>query len=324
MRVWTLKSAIFLSSIGLQLGLPSFALEREKSVENCAGEVVSLQGKVLLRHVVKGKTDETLTLKAGNNIYPGDVINTGSDGAVKILLKDKTIVDLSASSLFEVAQFNPKEGGNREVELDMMFGKMRVAVTKKLNGTGKFKLKTRAATMGVRGTEFVATSSNDSKAPETDVVVLQGKVDFAKTDAGVDSKQAVHLTAGNQVTTLPGDAVSQVQKLNPTQMNQVTSTSKMIDNTFLKAVTVTSNPPTRGSNTTSANQSDSSGRTPAAQSQAPAVGSLQSAVATMAAQVPTIPVSITEIGVPGAPSVVNTVGPVTQNNRTYHVTVVVK
>lgn len=323
MRVWTFKVAIILSFLGQLLGPQSFALEREKSVENCAGEVVSLQGTVLLRHVVEGKTQETLTLKAGNNVYPGDVINTASDGAVKILLKDKTIIDLSGSSLFEVAQFNPKEGSNREVELDMMFGKMRVAVSKKLNGTGKFKLKTRAATMGVRGTEFVATSSIDAKAPQTNIVVLQGKVDFAKTDAGVDSKQAMHLTAGNQVTTLPGDAVLKVQILNPNQMNQVTSTSKIVDNTFLKAVTVSSNPPGRSSGSPNSNESSVS-RTPASQSAVPAAGSLQSAVATMAAQVPILPVSITELGVPGAPSVVNTVGPISQNNRTYHVTVVVK
>ena len=322
------------------------ALEREKSVANCAGEVVTVHGTVLVRQdnddpKADAKTKAPIVLKAGNNLYPGDVVNTASDGAVKILLKDKTIIDLGGSALFKVAQFKPNDGANRQVELDMMFGKMRVAVPKKVEGEGKFQIKTRAATMGVRGTEFVVstaleTSNENEKTtpPQTSVVVLQGKVDVAKPG---DASAAVptHLTAGNQLTAQVGAPPSAMVKLNETQLNTVSASSKVTDNTFSRAVTIEAAPAQKAAspNAVANNSSSSSTRAPAeagsgagstvAAGAAPLAGSLQSAMATIAAEVPTVAVSFSELGVPGAPSVVNATGPVTQNKSTYHVTVVV-
>jgi hypothetical protein len=300
--------AIILSFIPVS---QSFALEREKSVENCAGEVVSVHGTVLVRQDGDNGKKAPIALQPGNNLYPGDVVNTSSDGAVKILLKDKTIVDLGGSALFKVAQFKPKGGSDREVELDMMFGKMRVAVPKKLTGTGKFQIKTRAATMGVRGTEFVVDSvqgsSNEGKvtAPKTDVTVLQGKVDVAKSGAPSDSGTA-HLTAGSQISTQVGLATSALVKLNPAQVANVATGSRVKDNTFSRAVTIESNLGSGGS----------SGRSPASGSAL--AGSVQSAMEKAAKDVPVVVVPPSML-VPTGP----TGGPTNQNNRSYHVTVVV-
>jgi hypothetical protein len=346
MKVFHVSIAIILSFLPT---LSAHALEREKSVANCAGEVVTIKGTVLVRQDSDdAKAKAPIALKPGYNLYAGDVVNTASDGAVKILLKDKTIIDLGGSALFKVAQFKANEGANREVELDMMFGKMRVAVPRKLQGEGKFQIKTRAATMGVRGTEFVVstaleTSNENEKMtpPQTSVVVLQGKVDVAKPGESGNAG-SMHLTAGNQVTTSLGAPTSAMVKLNETQLKTVSTSSKVTDNTFSRAVTIENTPMQRTSTSSTASNnggasSSSTARSPAEASNgsgnssatttvaanAPLAGSIQSSMASIAAEVPTVAVSFSELGVPGATSVANAAGPVTQNKSSYHVTVVV-
>ncbi len=326
MRSFCFLIAIFLS---FSFALGAQALEREKSVSDCAGEVVTVKGTVLLRQESEASKGP-LALKPGNNVYAGDVINTGNDGAVKILMKDKSIVDLGGSALFKVASYKPKSGADREVELDMAFGKMRVAVSKKLQGAGKFQVKTRAATMGVRGTEFVVasdleTSSGSEKQapPKTSVTVLQGKVDVANSTG---SMPPVHLAAGNQLTTQVGTPSGAVVKLNDTQMTTVSSNSKVSDNTFVKAVTIES-APVQHASTAASNGNSSSGnssRSPAEAGSSSSSGSASSSLAAVAVQIPTVSVSFSEIGVPGAPGVA-TVGQTASKSKTsYQVTVTVK
>ncbi len=124
--------------------------------------VVSVSGKVLIRpegnpKAHKESPDNSRPLTAEGEIYQGDIINTPSDGFAKLLLKDRTILDIGSSSLFHVNKFVVKPGkeSEREIELSLKFGSVRAAVARKLKGKGKFKISTPAATMGVRGTEFV-------------------------------------------------------------------------------------------------------------------------------------------------------------------------
>jgi hypothetical protein len=129
---------------------PAFARE-------IAGEIVSVSGIAFIRPDKSTGAQPASPPKAkpGDNVYVGDVINTSSEGAVKILMRDKSIVDLGASSLFKVDEYIHNNGNNRKAKMDLMFGRVRVAVTKKIEGDGKFQIKTKGATMGVRGTEFV-------------------------------------------------------------------------------------------------------------------------------------------------------------------------
>ena len=375
----------------------AYALDRVNSVAESAGEIVSVSGNALIRQEnQKGKSEAPFQLKPGQNVYAGDVINTGSDGAVKILLKDKSIVDVGASALFKVEKFKLNHGSDREVDLDMKFGKMRIGVSKKITGQGKFNIKTRAITMGVRGTELVISSAldapvgNKTEVPKTEVTVLQGKVDVAKVGISQNTP-SVQLTAGTQISSQSPLNSGGMVKLNDVQMSTVSNTSKVADNTFTKAVTIeptqesraqaqaSSSSPSSSSSTSSTaaaasssssssgttkdskDSKDANGNAPASNSTAasnnssgsgssaarapaeiaggptqgqgnnqappaapmiPALpGSFQSTIAGMAASVPTVNVSFSELGVPGAPSVVTAANPTNRTNRSYHVTV---
>ncbi|MCM2322108.1 MAG: FecR domain-containing protein [Oligoflexia bacterium] len=159
---------------------------------------------------------------------------------MKLLFNDKSIVEIGPSSLFHVDGFKGNQGGDREVDVTMLYGSVRTAVTKPLTGKGKFRVKTPTATMGVRGTEFVVRSDFSSMkeiahgvqnagkplaapvmpmasakgleqaaanipAPKMEVIVLQGKVAVETPALRAPGErprggQMLNLTAGQGLT----------------------------------------------------------------------------------------------------------------------------
>src|SRR4051812_21941295 len=180
-----------------------------------AGKAVSVSGKVLVRNENSGKV-ETKFLKPGDDVDGGTVINTDSVGAVKLLLNDKSIIDLGPSTLFKVNHFKTPEGlADRDVSMTMAYGKVRASVNTPVSAKGKYQIRTRSVTMGVRGTEFVVMSdlaafTAPTLAPEagkpdapatlqTQVTVVHGKV-VVEDDKAPKEQKPVALLAGDQLT----------------------------------------------------------------------------------------------------------------------------
>jgi hypothetical protein len=173
--------------------------------------------------------------------------------------------------------FKGKKGGaDREVEVSMVYGTMRAAVTQKLEGKGKFKVKTPSATMGVRGTEFIVKSeisdprevskllhnSSGTLAPDhfaknsgltgsTQVSVIQGAVDVGKHDFDaramasnrtLSSPDVIRLKGGTQASAILGaNALSAPKALDASQMKTLSSEARVVDSTFKNAVVVENN-----------------------------------------------------------------------------------
>lgn len=235
-----------------------------------AGQIVSVEGTVFVRQDGRAPASALAPAKPGDSVRAGDVINSASDGKIKILMKDHTILDLGPSALFKIDQFKANQGANREVEVNMVYGSLRAAVAQKLAGKGKFKLRTPSAVMGVRGTEFIVKSDapadlkqvsaaianpekpvlaqgsgqgGDASAASTQVTVVQGRVDVEPKASTAGSPQSlekpVALTAGTQLTTQVGEAAApKAVTVDAQQMTQLRETVKVQDNTFSKAVTV--------------------------------------------------------------------------------------
>lgn len=194
-----------------------------------AGRAISVSGIVLVRNE-NLKLPKMQSLKPGDTIEKGSVINTSSNGAVKILFSDKSIIDLGASTLFKVDEYNLKNEADREVGMSLPYGKIRASVNVPVSARGKFTIRTKAATMGVRGTEFVilsdlgdfvqpaapvAKASNSSSPGNTtaeakaapppkptagkmQITVIQGKVEVSEKST---PNKSVALTQGTQLTT---------------------------------------------------------------------------------------------------------------------------
>ena len=223
-----------------------------------AGKIASVSGKVLARTEAKGKTP-TRTLKPGDEIFAGDVLNTSNDGSVKILFSDKTIIDLGPSSLFKVDDYQLKGGSDRKVDLSVAYGRIRASVNQKVGSGGSFRVRTKTATMGVRGTEFLVLSDLSDFAPpsraekppaagappppppaaKTQIVVLTGKVEVAAQGAsGAPAKAPVMVTEGKSLTTATAATPSKMETLSKTEMTNVVKETKVADNTFKQAVVI--------------------------------------------------------------------------------------
>jgi hypothetical protein len=231
--------------------------------ETEVGKVVSVSGKVMARIESKGSSRRSLPqvrhLKPADAVYLEDVINTDSNGSVKILFQDQSIMDLGQSSLFKVEHYENKgKSEDRKVEMSLSYGKIRAAINQKIGTLGKFKIKTRAATMGVRGTEFYvmsdiesnvvgkesrgASSAGASEVPQTKIVVTEGRVEVAAAkgpDASAGFEKPVAVLPGEKFTaTLDVSedharvrspaSVPGVEKVAPEEMKKVVSDVKLI------------------------------------------------------------------------------------------------
>jgi hypothetical protein len=236
------------------------------------GKVVSLTGKVMARIEAKGQSSRKIPkvrfLKPADPVFREDVINTDSNGSVKILFQDQSIMDLGQSSLFKVEEFenkpNPEE---RKVEMSLGYGRIRAAINQKIGTLGKFKIKTRAATMGVRGTEFYVMSeiedspagkgsegtSGTDQSLKTQVVVTEGKVEVSAPKGSEPSAgfaKPVEVLPGEKFTAsldlvedkdsgrAPASVASAVEKVAPEEMKTVVDQGKLKDTTFTQSIQI--------------------------------------------------------------------------------------
>lgn len=230
---------------------PEIKPETKKDERPVAGQVVSVTGKALFRSGNEASDAKGQTLKVGDVIRQGDVINTSSSGSVKLLLQDKSILDIGPSALFDITQYKTNHGGDRNVDIQMPYGQVRAAITRKLEGGGSFKIKTKTVTMGVRGTEFVVmapldevfkatekskpedkiagksdgTSAKPGSTPapsanKTSVIVIQGNVDVEqKPEAGARNPASgklilpkkVSLSAGQKIVADSGPSAAPIK-----------------------------------------------------------------------------------------------------------------
>lgn len=212
------------------------------AADDYIARAVSVSGKVLVRG--EGTGTQMTFLKAGDKLFKGTILNTGSSGAVKLLMTDRTILDLGPSSLFKVNEYQLQAGntGDRKVDISLDYGTVRASVNEKISSDkGKFTIRTKAATMGVRGTEFVVNASIPEKnsagkvtePPKTSLTVMHGKVEVA--DVNRPSAPPVAVTPGFQFAKA-GDSPGAVEQLKPQEVALVKAEAFQKDMTFMQAV----------------------------------------------------------------------------------------
>ena len=139
------------------LSLPGILLAEE-------AKVVSLSGNVEVRQSREG---QWVSASEKMDIAEGGAVRTGADGAVVIILPNKTKVWIKESSTLEVEQRQTLVS-----RLALVFGKMKIRVPHLLRKE-KFEVRTPAAVCAVRGTEFTLETTEDGKM---NLQVLFGEV----------------------------------------------------------------------------------------------------------------------------------------------------
>jgi len=121
------------------------------------GKVITAAGAVSVEHtsaviVQASISGQPSSVHAGDSIYLGDIVSTGSDGRIGIAFTDGTAFDLSPNARMVMNEFvyDPNSKANSSL-LTLTKGTFTF-VAGKIAKSGDMKVNTPVATMGIRGT----------------------------------------------------------------------------------------------------------------------------------------------------------------------------
>ena len=157
------------------------------------GQFKVVKGKVSFKKKSKSKFKKA---RINKKVCQGDVVKTGPDSRAKIIMADTNEINISPKTelLIEVYQKNKK------AVLNVLNGKVRSNVKRKYkdNANSHYRVKTKSAVAGVRGTEFLA--SYNSATNQSRVVTFEGEVMVGRIDASG--------AVGNRVSVRPGQFIT--------------------------------------------------------------------------------------------------------------------
>jgi hypothetical protein len=142
----------------LALGTLVAVLAAGEAVAQDVGRVKTVKGTV---HIERGAGREVALVGAG--VRQADTLVTGPDGAVGVTLADDTLLSAGPNSVLVIERF--VYDGNKPGSLEAALTKGTLAVVSgriAKQAPDAMRVKTPAAILGVRGTEFVVRASDAS------------------------------------------------------------------------------------------------------------------------------------------------------------------
>jgi hypothetical protein len=163
------------------------------------GTVASVRGAAT---VVRGGAPTPATV--GMAVQLGDELQTGSDGQLRVVFRDDSVIDLSESSALVVDEqvYDPAASSYSSL-MRLVAGKARALVGKYYQTPGAvYEVETPTAVAGVRGTSFLVSYDPDSDA--TRVVGIRGQIQVRSLAERVG--EVVYITAQETTTVLRDQA----------------------------------------------------------------------------------------------------------------------
>jgi ferric-dicitrate binding protein FerR (iron transport regulator) len=155
---------------------------KEEASESAAPLEVAGKVKVMSGSVSVVDPQGRMKVVTGEaEIHEGDKVESGADGAALVKLKGGNKVHVLQDTALQIQEHkNPEVEASRKTLLHLIRGKIRNQVEQKYNGqTTYYRVVTKGAVAGVRGTDFVVEHHEGAKL-ETKVETLKGKVTFGK------------------------------------------------------------------------------------------------------------------------------------------------
>jgi len=157
-RFSLLFSLLFLLGVSLQIQANS-------------GRVIDTQGHV----TVNGRVIET-----GHKVKQGDTIKTGFKSSAKIIMEDKSVLDIQPFTDFEITKysFDKDKSSGEESNYSLFKGAFRyVSGLMNKRNPGAFKVTTATATIGIRGS--YDTIAFDGDNVQVDTAIGTATITFA-------------------------------------------------------------------------------------------------------------------------------------------------
>ncbi|MCP4345313.1 MAG: FecR domain-containing protein [Desulfobacterales bacterium] len=179
------------------------------------GIITMVNGEVIIIH----SADMQIGYMAEKSLplFKGDRIISKDKGRIQFKFSDGTTLTMASNSKLTITQsiYEPK-AESRSSFIKMGFGKIRFIV-RKFTGfkVSEFKVKTKTAVIGVRGSDFIISSSEDS----TEITTLRNTV--LEVTSTADPETPTVLTDFEQASVESGSLPSEAKKMQPDEIEQM-------------------------------------------------------------------------------------------------------
>jgi hypothetical protein len=157
------------------------------------------------------REEKNLVAKLGDDILSKDIITTEVNSKLQIIFNDKTVVTIGNKSKFSIDDYYYNENNSKDNKLDMNFSNgFFKTITGKIGkiNPSKFKLNTKSASIGIRGTQIVMTTDS----------ILGDFIACTSGEISVTSK-----LTGNSVIVPSGNFTKIKSGINPTKPEAYTN-----------------------------------------------------------------------------------------------------
>ncbi|HEX2959190.1 MAG TPA: FecR domain-containing protein [Chitinispirillaceae bacterium] len=134
------------------------------------GVVTYLEGSSFLK---RSGNDNAVPLAVNTALFPGDRIETSSNGRVEILVNRESVVRMKENSILELDSLRNISKGKGKTRFNFPFGSVWTKVKKFKDSFSRFELELPTAVAGVHGTVYQTSVQKDSSS---DVAVFEGEV----------------------------------------------------------------------------------------------------------------------------------------------------
>lgn len=140
------------------------------------GKVTRVTGEVKVR-----RGDKTFTVQVGARVMPADLLETGSNSKVKILMSDSSILNLGPNSKMRIRSYSyDRRSRQVSANYDLVYGRGRARVPRR-DARKDIRFSTPGAVAGVRGTELIFEYNPDTG--QTRIVAVDGTVTVVNPNA---------------------------------------------------------------------------------------------------------------------------------------------
>lgn len=209
---------LLIFSLTLFIGSQSWAAE--------CGLFRVVKGKVTYKQKNKKKFRKA---RINKKVCQGDTIKTAADSRAKIVMADENELNISPNTELKIEQYvNNDSNGSGKVLLNVVYGKIRSNVKRKYKDSKRnhYRVKTKSAVAGVRGTEFLA--SYNTSTQQSKVVTFEGEVAVGNMQGGSFVAQ-VTVKPGQFTSNSPGTKPHPAKNVPPQEFAQMNRESNVSD-----------------------------------------------------------------------------------------------
>ena len=175
----------------------------------CSVDLIAAPRAVLLAKVKGEVLVEGKPARPGQGVQPTSVVIT-KKGSCTILMGKNSVVNLGEESELKITKFF-EDQSSEDAEVDLKYGQTRALVRPTDGNQRRFKVRTKSATMGVRGTHIFVNAPKDESSPAT-FATLEGKASLqlpvVSSSGAPQGTQTVEISENQSFEAVPAVAAA--------------------------------------------------------------------------------------------------------------------